>query len=159
MEEIKQDYEPMYGKSRVGFEAGRIGRVKVSPAELAAYNLYKTLEKYPEFTKEGRHAIQNEFANLPGLETMNLEVFASVLTFLKTNQPTPETFKTANIEQYFTRLYPTKTISIEDKKQLTTKLKSLFLKYIIAITAYRSSLDEAIYENEEEIEEEQYESE
>jgi hypothetical protein len=157
-EGIRKDYEPMYeGKSRVGFEVGRVGRVKVNPSELAAYNLYKTLEKYPEFTKEARKIVQDEFVNFSGLETMNLEVFSSVLTFLKTYpKPTPENFKDEIIIEYFSRLLPTREISPEEKKRLLIKLKAMFLKYIVAIYSYRTTLEE-IPEPEEELNEEQYE--
>lgn len=152
-------------KSRVGFEAGRVGRMKVSPSELASYNLYKTLEKYPEFTKEARSTIQNEFANFPSLETVNLEVFSSVLTFLKTYpKPSPDNFKDETIIEYFSRLLPTREISGEEKKRLIIKLKAMFLKYIVAIFSYRASFE--VPENGEEGEEfevenneEQYEDE
>jgi hypothetical protein len=149
-------------KSRVGFEVGRVGRVKVSPSELASYNLYKTLEKYPEFTKEARSSIQNEFANFPGLETINLEVFSSVLTFLKSHEtPKAEDFKDENIIEYFSRLLPTREISAEERKRLVIKLKAMFLKYIVAIFSYRESFKVPEGEEDEEIEnnEEQYEDE
>ena len=143
-EEIRRDYEPMYeGGSRVGFEQGRVGRMKVPPNELAAYNLYKTLEKYPEFTKEARSRFQAEFVDFPGIETMSLEVLSSVLTFLKNHpKPTPENFRDENISEYFTRLFPTKEISAEERKRLIIKLKSLFLKYIVAIFSFRAERED-----------------
>ncbi len=158
-EEIKKDYEPFEGGSRVGFDTGRVGRVKVSPNELAAYNLYKILEKYSEFTKEARSRIQTEFVDFPGLDSMNLEALASVLTYLKTYpQPSPESFRDEVISEYFTRLLPTKKITSEEKKRLLIKLKSLFLKYIVAIYSFRAS-EEILSGEEEEVElnEEQYE--
>ena len=144
VEEIRRDYEPMYeGGSRVGFEQGRVGRMKVPPNELAAYNLYKTLEKYPEFTKEARSRFQAEFVDFPGIETMSLEVLSSVLTFLKNHpKPTPENFRDENVSEYFTRLLPTKEISSEEKSRLIIKLKSLFLKYIVAIFSFRAEREE-----------------
>ena len=154
-EEIRRDYEPMYeGGSRVGFEQGRVGRMKVPPNELAAYNLYKTLEKYPEFTKEARSRFQAEFVDFPGIETMSLEVLSSVLTFLKNHpKPTPENFRDENISEYFTRLFPTKEISVEERKRLVIKLKSLFLKYIVAIFSFRAEReDEGDGEGEEGVE-------
>lgn len=155
-EGIRKDFEPMYERSRVGFERGKVGRVKVPAGELAAYNLYRVLEKYPEFTKEGRAKIQAEFADFPSLETMNLEVFASVLTFLRAHpQPTPDNFKDDNIVEYFSRLLPPKDMSGEEKKRLIIKLKALFLKYIVAIAAHRASID--LPEEEPEVNEEQYE--
>ena len=149
-EDIRRDYEPMYeGGSRVGFEQGRVGRMKVPVNELAAYNLYKTLEKYPEFTKEARSRIQTEFVDFPGIETISLEVLSSVLTFLKNHpKPTPENFRDENIIEYFTRLFPTKEISVEERKRLIIKLKALFLKYIVAIGAFRSERED-VSEGEE----------
>lgn len=156
-EGIRKDYE-FEEKSRVGFEAGRVGRMKVSPSELAAYNLYKTLEKYPEFTKEARTTIQNEFINFPGLESINLEVFSSVLTFLKTYpKPSPENFKDETIVEYFSRLLPIREISGEEKKRLIIKLKAMFLKYIVAIYSYRASFEIQEDEEEENVDEDQYE--
>ena len=153
-DEIRRDYEPMYeGGSRVGFEQGRVGRMKVPPNELAAYNLYKTLEKYPEFTKEARSRFQAEFVDFPGIETMSLEVLSSVLTFLKNHpKPTPENFRDENVSEYFTRLLPTKEISSEEKSRLIIKLKSLFLKYIVAIFSFRSERKEGVSEGEEGVE-------
>src|SRR5204863_8591038 len=99
-----------------------------------AYNLYKTLEKYPEFTKDARSRYQAEFVDFPGIESMNLEALASVLTFLKNYpRPSPENFRDEVIIEYFTRLIPTKEILPEDRKRLIIKLKALFLKYIVAI--------------------------
>ena len=152
-EEIKKDYEPFEGGSRVGFDMGRVGRVKVSPNELAAYNLYKILERYPEFSKEYRSRIQTEFVDFPGLDSMNLEALASVLTYLKTYpQPSPESFRDEIISEYFTRLLPTKEVTGEEKKRLLIKLKSLFLKYIVAIYSFRASENEdAAFEEGEEL--------
>jgi hypothetical protein len=151
-DEIRKDYEPFEGGSRVGFEQGRVGRMKVPPNELAAYNLYKTLEKYPEFTKEARSRFQAEFVDFPGIETMSLEVLSSVLTFLKNHpKPTPENFRDENISEYFVRLLPTKEISAEEKKRLIIKLKALFLKYIVAIFSFRTEREDV--DEEEEIEE------
>lgn len=159
-EGIRKDSE-YEEKSRVGFEVGRVGRMKVSPSELASYNLYKTLEKYPEFTKEARSSIQNEFANFPGLETINLEVFSSVITFLKTYpKPSSDNFKDETILEYFSRLLPTREICGEEKKRLIIKLKAMFLKYIVAIYSYRASFEipkENEEDEDEDLNEEQYE--
>lgn len=160
-EKIRTDYEPIReGGSRVGFERGRVGRVKVSPAELASYNLYKVLEKYPEFTKEARSQIQKQYNSFEGLDTINLEVFASVLTFLKNHPtPTPEDFKDEVILEYFSRLLPA---SSPDKKRIILRLKAQFLKYIIAINNFKSQQEEEFEEFEEEyddVEEDQYEDE
>ena len=167
-EKIRRDYEPMRESgSRVGFEKGRIGRVKVDPSELAAYNLYKVLEKYPEFTKESRSQIQNKYKNLEGLETMNLEVLSSVLTFLKNYpEPTPESFKDEIILEYFSRLLPTKEILPSEKKRFIIRLKSQFLKYIRFINNFEKEIEEEQTqageiedEDEEEVYEEEYQDE
>ena len=107
-EGISKSYEPIKDiGSRVGFERGRVGRVKVSPSELAAYNLYKVLEKYPEYTKEARGQIQNYYKDFDGLETMNLPIFASVLSFLKRYpNPSPDSFKDENIMEFFINFIP-----------------------------------------------------
>jgi len=155
-EKIRTDYEPIReGGSRVGFERGRIGRVKVTPEELASYNLYKVLEKYPEFTKEARSQIQKQYNNFEGLDTMNLEVFASVLTFLKNHPtPTPDDFKDEVILEYFSRILP---VSSPDKKRIILRLKAQFLKYTIAITNFKRQQEEEFEEFEEEFEEEDVE--
>lgn len=151
-EGIRRGYEPMKDKGpRVGFEKGRVGRVKVKPSELAAYNLYKTLEKYPEFTKEARSQIQEYYKHMEGLETMNLAAFASVLTFLKFYpEPKPEHFKDEIILQYFTTLMPNKKISEAEKKKIIIKLKAQFLKYIVAINTYKAGKEEMMEIEEEE---------
>lgn len=159
-EGIRKDYEPMREKgSRVGFEAGQVGRRKVAPSELAAYNLFKTLEKYPEFTKEARSDAQAEFSGFNDLAVMNLETFASVLTFLKHfENPSPADFKDEVILPYFSRLLPTRDITEEERKRLIVRNKAVFLKYIRAILSYRASREEfvatPVKEGEEEEEEE-----
>jgi hypothetical protein len=157
-----------------GYEArtsGRItygkGRFKLSPA----YNLFKTLEEFPEFTKEARVEIQNEFEDFPDLKVLNLKVFASVLSFLrKYKKPGKNDELTINLltddimMEYFSRFLPDdKKITLQEKKHLIIRLKAQFLKYIIAIVRYRSNRAfEVEPEEEEEVEEaegnvEQYE--
>jgi hypothetical protein len=110
-EGIRREYEPFReeGPSRIGFAKGFRGRQKVDPRVQAAYNLNKKLEKYPDFTKEARQNLQNEFEGYNDLPVVNLETFAAVLSFLK-DYPnfTPEQFKDDTVVQYFTRLLPTK---------------------------------------------------
>jgi len=168
-EELVKTYEPIKEiGSRVGFERGRIGRVKVSPSELAAYNLYKVLEKYPEYTKEARGQIQNYYKDFEGLETMNLQVFASVLSFLKKYpNPTPDSFKDENILEYFTSPINFIPKDSQDKKRIITRLKAQFLKYIVAIKTYEREKEEIFEQTEyegaieygEEYGEEEYEEE
>jgi hypothetical protein len=158
-EKIRTDYEPIRQMgSRVGFEKGRVGRVKVSPAELASFNLYKVLEKYSEyFTKEARSQIQEEYRNFENLETINLEVFASVLAFLKNHpNPTPDDFKDEVILEYFTRLLPTSSI---DRERIILRLKAEFLKYYTAILAFKYKEQEKFEEYEGDEEQDQYEDE
>ena len=151
-EGISKSFEPIKSiGSRVGFERGRIGRVKVSPSELAAYNLYKVLEKYPEYTKEARGQIQNYYKDFDGLETLNLNIFASVLSFLRRYpDPTPESFKDENIMEFFTSPVNFIPEDAKDKKRLKIRLKAQFLKYILAIKTYKS--EKEYEENEEEYE-------
>ena len=159
-ERIVRGYEPIKEGNRVGFEMGRVGRFKVKPSVLAAYNLFKVLEKYPEFTKEARGQNQKYYEDMEGLETMNLEAFASVLTFLKNYPaPTPENFEDATILQYFSRLLPKK--EVPDKANIILRLKVQFLKYIVAINTYKQEKEEFLedafegeYEEEEDYEEE-----
>lgn len=158
-EKIRTDYEPIRNApSRLGFEKGRVGRVSVSPLELAAYKLYKVLEKYPDFTKEARSQIQGEYKDFEGLDTLNLEVFASVLTFLKYHpEPSPEDFKDEVISEYFSRLTPA---NATDKNRML-RLKAEFLKYIVAIKDFKrvDVEDESQTETEEEYQEDEYEDE
>lgn len=130
------------GGGRVGFEGFGFDRFrkgeKVDPGLQAAYNLNKTLEKYPKFSKEARSEIQNEFATFPNLKSLNLEVLASVLTFLKFfPEPKPVDFEDENIIDYFSRLFPDKPLSTQEKARLIIRLKAQFLKYIVAIDTFR----------------------
>lgn len=135
------------GVSRVGFggfgfEKYKKGE-KVEPKFQASYNLNKTLEKYPEFTKEARTEIQTEFVDFPNLHVVNLEALASVLNFLKIYpNPTPNEFKDEIIIKYFSRLFPDKDLTPEERKNLITRLKAQFLKYIVAVKNFRNSEDE-----------------
>ena len=153
-EGVRTGYEPSKGGYRVGYSGFEFDKYKkgqkVDPKFLAAYNLNKTLEKYPEFTKEARTEIQNEFTDFPDLAVMNLETLASVLFFLKYHpKPVPKDFSDENIVEYFSRLIPDKITSTE-KERYIIRLKAQFLKYIRAINTYRSSLE---FEEEEEQEE------
>lgn len=158
-EGLVNTYEPIKEiGSRVGFERGRIGRVKVSPSELAAYNLYKVLEKYPQYTKESRGQIQNYYKDFEGLETMNLEIFASVLSFLKRYpEPTAESFKDENILEFFNSPINFIPEDATDKKRIIIRLKAEFLKYIVAISTYKQEKEEVFeYEYAEEEKEHEY---
>jgi len=130
------------GAARVGFEGFGFERFrkgeKVDPGLQAAYNLSETLKKYPGITKEERTEIQNEFAPFPNLKNLNLEVLASVLTFLKFfPEPKPEDFEDDNILDYFSRLIPDKPLSSSEKARLYIRLKAQFLKYIVAVNTFR----------------------
>ena len=143
-EELVTEYEGTgrTGYKGFGFEKFRTGE-KVEPKYQAAYNLNKTLEKYPGFTKEARSEIQEEFVDFPDLHVLNLEVLASVLDFLRLiPQPTPEDFRDEVIGVYFERLIPTKPITSAEKTLIYIRLKAQFLKYIVAILNFRTSEEE-----------------
>lgn len=134
-ETITTGFDPS-GTMRVGFD---VGRKRMTPNELAALRLYKTLENYPKFTKEARLDIQNEFTDFPDLPILNLELFSSVLAFLHLRpNPTPEDFKDKNIVSYFSRLLPDKNITDVERKRNIVRLKAEFYRYIVAINSYRS---------------------
>lgn len=136
MEYQDEEFVETYEGGRVGYEAPL--KIK-DPTAIASYNLYRTLEKYPDFTKEARTAIQNEFINFPDLPILHLETLASVINFLRDiPNPTPNDFKDENIMPYFTRLIPDKPTTAEEKKRLMIRLKAEFLTYIIAVKAFRS---------------------
>ena len=121
------------GASRVGF-AGFDFRKK-DPKALAAFNLNRALSDYPEFTKEARTNIQNEFYDMPNLSVMNLPVLAAVLSFLRAYpEPTPEDFQDETIVEYFKNLFPDR---LEDRERFIIRMKAQFLKYIIAVKDYQ----------------------
>ncbi len=134
-EKVRTEFDPS-GTLRVGFDTGN---ERLSPYELAAFRLYKTLENYPIFTQDARFELQSEFTDFPDLPTLNLEVFSSVLWFLKTKKKiTANEFKDKNIVPYFSRLLPNRKTTKEEKQRNIIRLKSEFLRYIRAINDYRS---------------------
>jgi hypothetical protein len=142
-EGIRSGYEgARIGFGGFGIDAYKKGQ-KVDPSVQAAYNLNKTLEKYPEFSKDARTEIQNEFVTFPDIAFINLEALASVLNFLKIYpNPTPEQFRDNIIIEYFTRLMPDKPLSNDDRSRLILRLKAQFIKYIVAIKNFREMRDE-----------------
>lgn len=125
-----------------GIDAYKKGQ-KVDPKVQAVYNLNKTLEKYPEFTKDARTELQNEFLSFPDITFVNLEAFAAVLNFLKIYpNPKPEDFRDEIILEYFTRLIPDKINTPDDRLRLIIRLKAQFVKYIVAIKNFRETRDE-----------------
>ena len=132
------------GMGGFGIDAYKKGQ-KVDPKIQAAYNLNKTLEKYPEFSKDARTEMQNEFSSFPDIAFVNLEAFAAVLNFLKVYpNPKPEQFRDEIILEYFTRLIPDKAITSDERLRLILRLKAQFIKYIVAIKNFRESRDEEI---------------
>ena len=123
------------GRTRLGFEFKQIQ----NPDEKAAYELYKILNNYPEFTEAARREAQEEFLDFEDLSVLNLETMAAVLAFLKLNpNPSPESFKDENILVYFERLVPTeKKLTKQEKNRINLRLKAEFLKYITAINEFR----------------------
>ena len=161
-EEVKTGFEGgavRVGFAGFGFERFRKGE-KVDPKIQASYNLNKTLEKYPNFSKESRTEIQNEFANFPNLQVLNLETLASVLNFLKFfPDPKPKDFKNEVIVVYFSRLIPDKSLPVEEMDRLILRLKAQFLKYIVAVNEFRREQEEEFEEEEEQKEFEEEEKE
>ena len=109
----------------------------MSPNELASWKLNQALEKYPEFTKEARENMQNEFVSMPGIRTMNMKLLAATLNFLRhiNNQPTSESFLDKNIVPYMSQLLP---VDQDDRKRLIVRFKAQMLMYIRAIEIFRS---------------------
>jgi hypothetical protein len=142
-QKIQTGYEQIKGGKRSAFEQER-GRFKFSPS----YYLLKTLEKYPnDFTKEGRYEIQTEYEDFPDLGILNLDVFVSVLLFLrKYPEPKPEHFKDEIIVKYF-------SFNETPDKRMIIRMKAQFLKYLRAITSFRQER-EARFEEEREKREE-----
>ena len=134
-ETLTSDFEmTKEGQSRLGF--GRLSQT-MSPNEKAAFELYKTLENYGEFTQQARRQIQNEFVDFDDLSVLNMETMSAVLSFLHFNPDLlVEDFKDKNIVNYFQRLLPN-NISSTEKKRLIIRLKAEFIKYIIAIKQHR----------------------
>ena len=164
MDVYEENVRSGYEGARVGFggfgiDAYKKGQ-KVDPNVQAAYNLNKTLEKYPEFTKDARTQIQNEFVNFPDIQYVNLEAFSSVLNFLRTYpHPTPNEFRDEIIVEYFSRLLPDKPMTKEEKARIILRLKAQFIKYIVAINEFRQREDQLPTEQGEQGEQEQDERE
>ena len=150
-EGIKSGFEgARVGFGGFGIDAYKKGQ-KVDPKVQAAYNLNKTLEKYPDFTKDLRTQIQNEYVNFPDIQFVNLETFASVLNFLRQYpNPTPNEFRDEVILEYFSRILPDKVMSVDDKARLILRLKAQFIKYIVAIKSFQEKLSESGIEYERE---------
>ena len=144
-ERRKKDQLATHGRGQtemVGVEGGihkKITRRFMTPAELASYKLNQALEKYPEFTKEARENVQNEFVEMPGLRTMNMKVLAATLSFLRSvnNQPTPAHFTDAYIIPYMAQLLNTDKLDPEELKRLIIRYKAQMLMYIEAIRIFR----------------------
>lgn len=114
-------------------------REPMTPNELAAWKLNQALEKYSEFTSGARQELQNEFTNMESLRTMNMDVLATTLAFLKAyGEITPNSFKDENILLYINRLLPIKEMTNNEKRKLITRFKAEILIYIRAIQTFRS---------------------
>ncbi len=123
----------------VGALHKQLTRQGLTPGELAGWKLNQELEKYPEFTKENREDLQNEFTDMPGIRTMNMKVLAAVLAFLKAinNKVTPNMFSDTIIRPYLSRLLPI-DVSRQKLNRLKLRYKAQFLIYIRAIELFRS---------------------
>jgi len=135
-ETIQEGFErTKEGRTRVGLG---LAKKRLTPNELAGYNLFRVLEKYPGFTQDARTEIQNEFTDMDDLPVMNMETFAAVLSFLRLYpSPTPKDFRDENIVPFFERLFPDKSLTDEEKERLIVRLKAQFIKYITAINRFR----------------------
>jgi hypothetical protein len=147
VQQIQSEYDAIKGTGRTTFGPGRF---KFGPD----YYLLKTLEKYPNyFTKEGRYEVQTEYADFPDLGNLNLDVFVSVLIFLRDYpEPKPEYFRDDIIVKYFEDLLPKEKQG--ERKRLIIRMKAQFLKYLRAITSFRQEREAIFQEKREELEEE-----
>lgn len=118
----------------------QLTRRHMTPNELAAWKLNQALEKYPEFTKEGRENIQNEFVDMQGLRTMNMQLMATTLNFLRgiNNQPTPVSFTDEHIIPYMNQILPTNKTEPGELRRLIIRYKAQILMYIRAIENFRN---------------------
>lgn len=117
----------------------QLTRRHMTPNELAAWKLNQALEKYPEFTKEARENAQNEFADMPGLRTMNMKLLAATISFLRAvnDQPTPQTFKDELILPHMNQLLPTDKTDQDEIRRLIIRFKAQMLMYIRAIQIFQ----------------------
>ena len=118
----------------------KLARRHMSPNELAAWKLNQSLEKYPEFTKEARENLQNEFVEMEGLRTMNMKLLAATLSFLNSvqNRPTPASFTDENIIPHLNQLLPTNKVEPDELRRLIIRYKAQILMYIRAIQLFRA---------------------
>jgi len=118
----------------------QLTRPHMTPNELAAWKLNQALEKYPEFTKEARENVQNEFVYMPGLRTMNMKLMAATISFLRAikNNPTPQTFKDEIIVPHMNQLLPVNIVDQDEKRRLIIRFKAQILMYIRAIQIFRN---------------------
>ena len=117
----------------------QLTRRHMTPNELAAWKLNQALEKYPEFTKEARENVQNEFVEMPGLRTMNMKLMAATLSFLQTvrDKPAPASFTDEIIVPHLNQLLPTDKLDQEEIRRLIIRFKAQMLMYIRAIQIFR----------------------
>jgi len=133
------------GASQMGGGIGgihrQITRRQMTPNEMAAWDLNRSLEKYPVFTSEARSDIQNEFVRMEGLRTMNMKTLAATLSFLRAvdNQPTPNSFRDEIIGPHISLLLPAGDMNPEDRARLTIRFKAQILIYIRAILNFRQN--------------------
>ena len=141
-EGVRKEFEPRKGGGRVGRTGFESLKYKKDPKFLAAYNLNKALEKYPNFTSEARSILQNEFIELPDLAVMNLDLLAAALDFLRKNpSPKPEDFSDKKLENYFVNFLSEKMNS-EEIENYKIRFKSYFLKYVVTVQQYRTRGEE-----------------
>ena len=145
-ERRKADQPARFGKGQsemAGAEGvlhKKMTRRHMTPNELAAYKLNQALEKYPEFTKEARENIQNEFVEMPGLRTMNMKLMAATLSFLRSvnDQPTPASFQDTFILPYLNQLLNPDKVDQDELARLIIRFKAQILMYVRAIQIFRN---------------------
>ena len=130
-----------YGSSQVAGaigEARKLGRKAMSPEQAAAWKLYQSLEKFPNFTKEARQELQNEFTDLPNLKSMNMKALAATLSFLQAvKTPTVNLFRDEIVLPHIEKVLPLKQLSVDEKQRLILRYKAQILMYVRAIQRYR----------------------
>lgn len=116
---------------------GGVKREFLTRHQIAAYNLYKELEAYPE-VNEIRLKLRDEFVALPSLPILNMKVLAAVLAFLTSvnNNPTPASFNSEAFTD-ITDILKNKLNDV-DVPDYLIKTKATFLRYILNIIKFRT---------------------
>lgn len=136
------DEEIVFAPERLRGDAkARFGRVRskiMTPQESAAYNLNKSLEPFDEFSEEERQSLQNEFVKMNNLNIMNMSALAATLAFLKFYpKPLPKDFTDEKILPFIEKVI-SNNFDKSERKRIIIRYKSQILRYIRAISSFRS---------------------